>query len=84
MALTIKRETTTTGDQVNAYIQITMGGISIRFNLWGDAKDGYTLTFFDSYEGSSGQSELSGCNLSEAMAELEKRAGDYERHYSEA
>tara|TARA_R100001530_G_C4266657_1_gene141974 strand:+ start:510 stop:764 length:255 start_codon:yes stop_codon:yes gene_type:complete len=82
MALTIKRETTTIGDQVTAYIQITMGGISIRFELWGDAKDGYTLTFWDSYEGSSGQSGLSGCDLSEAMAELEKRAGDYERHYS--
>ena len=84
MPAPIKREPTPTGDQVSAYIQISIGGISIRFDLWGDAKDGYTLTFFDSYEGSSGQSELGGRDLSEAMAEMEKRASDYERHYSEA
>jgi hypothetical protein len=83
MVATIKRESTTAGDQVTAYIQITIGGTSIRFDLGGNAKDGYTLRFMDSYEGSSGQRELGGRSLSEAIAEMESRASDYERHYSE-
>ena len=97
-ALSIKRESTTTGDLVTAKIEIGTRSdgrcLLARVEIWGDAEEGYTLRFEDfGSDGACGTSNgplLSYkhdnapvlASLPEAMVELERRASGFVEFYT--